>query len=375
MTLRRLSGAFRKEVTLSDQEITAAARSAAKRLAVEVATMLAVIEIESGGKVYADVGRSREPLIRFEGHYFDRRLSGAARETARRQGLAHPTAGKVKNPRSQAARWAMVNKAILINAKAALESVSWGLGQVMGAHWQWLDFESVDQLVNTARGGAAGQVHLMVRYIEKAGLTGALQRRDWAAFARGYNGPAYAKHGYHTKLAAAYRRFSAGHEPAAPSAAGMLRLGSRGARVRELQQLLLRAGQSLVVDGDFGPATHKAVMAVQKAARLEADGVAGPQTMRALEAYRQGAADRPGEQKVSEIEEVRDGIATSVGGGVSLEVVRRTIDDALYQVGGVPGLETISTGLAILAALLAIGGLVWAGIGWWRARRTVEAPT
>ncbi|WP_082143943.1 N-acetylmuramidase domain-containing protein [Nitratireductor soli] len=360
---------------MSDREITAAARQSAKRLGIEVATMLAVIEIESAGKVYSTVGRGHEPLIRFEGHYFDRRLSGPARERARREGLAHPSAGKVKNPTSQAARWTMLNKAILIDAKAALESTSWGLGQVMGAHWKWLGFGSVDELVNTARGGAAGQVELMVRYIEKAGLKGALQRRDWAAFARGYNGPAFAKHGYHTKLASAYRRYAAGREPAAPSAAGMLRLGSRGARVRELQQLLLRAGQSLLVDGDFGPATHKAVMAVQKGANLEVDGVAGPQTMRALEAYRHGAGDRPGEQRVTEIGDVRDGIATGVGGGVSLEVVRRTIDDALYQVGTVPGLETISTGLAILAALLAIGGLVWAGIGWWRARRTVEAPT
>jgi len=49
----------------------------------------------------------------------------------------------------------------------------------------------------------------MARYIEKAGLAAAVRRRDWEAFARGYNGPQYRRYGYHRKIAAAYHRFRA----------------------------------------------------------------------------------------------------------------------------------------------------------------------
>ena len=35
-----------------------------------------------------------------------------------------------------------------------------------------------------------------------------LKAKDWANFARGYNGPAYAKNRYDVKLAAAYAKFS-----------------------------------------------------------------------------------------------------------------------------------------------------------------------
>lgn len=357
-----------------DSETINTAGRYAKRLGVELAVMLAVIEIESAGRVSVVIGSRHEPLIRFEGHYFDQRLKGEARDRARRARLADPYAGAVKNPSSQAARWALLNRAMEIDAQAAMESVSWGLGQVMGAHWQWLGFASVTELVNLARSGVAGQIELMVRYIEKANLAGALQRRDWAAFARGYNGRNYAKHGYHTKLAAAYRRHSNGVSPKVPSAAGMLRLGSKGARVRELQQLLVRAGYPVTVDGDFGPATATAVRSFQAEADLEIDGVAGPETMRALEQFRQGAADRPGQQRPADLPEVRDGLAGGVGGGVTVEVARQQLEQASDRLSFLPGVEWLAAGLGVAAAVLVIGGLAWAGYGWWKSRRTVEAP-
>lgn len=67
-------------------------------------------------------------------------------------------------------------------------------------------------------------------------------------------------------------------------AGGMLRAGSRGPQVRELQSALNSAGASLTVDGAFGPATVKAVVAFQRAAGLGADGVVGSKTQAALAA-------------------------------------------------------------------------------------------
>ena len=80
----------------------------AQEFGIEPAALLAVAEIESGGSVFAVIDGRQEPLIRFEGHYFDRRLSGEAQARARAEGLASPNAGEVANPASQAARWRLL---------------------------------------------------------------------------------------------------------------------------------------------------------------------------------------------------------------------------------------------------------------------------
>src|SRR5438045_2392064 len=63
-----------------------------------------------------------------------------------------------------------------------------------------------------------------------------------------------------------------------------LRHGNSGAAVRELQQRLEGLGfDPGGIDGNFGPATERAVMAFQQSKGLEPDGVAGPQTLAALD--------------------------------------------------------------------------------------------
>ena len=263
----------------------------ASEFGIEPAAMLAVAELESGGAVLAAIDGRQEPLIRFEGHYFDRRLSGDGLAIARTAGLASPRAGAIVNPASQAARWRMVERAAAIDCKAAYESTSWGLGQVMGAHWAWLGFADVGALVAEAREGAAGQARLMARFIAKSGLTEAIRKRDWETFARGYNGPGFRKHAYHARLAAAYRRYAAGAtedgrydqkeaEPAATPA--LLGAGSKGEAVRDLQQNLSALGYPLAVDGVFGKDTQEAVRAFQRDHGLDVDGVAGPKMLSAI---------------------------------------------------------------------------------------------
>ena len=84
-------------------------------LGVEPAALLAIAEVESGGKAFAVIEGCSEPLIRFEGHYFDRRLSPEKRTAARVAGLASPLAGKIANPGTQQARWRLVAKAAAID--------------------------------------------------------------------------------------------------------------------------------------------------------------------------------------------------------------------------------------------------------------------
>lgn len=58
--------------------------------------------------------------------------------------------------------------------------------------------------------------------------------------------------------------------------------GSTGENVRSIQLMLNAHGDSLSVDGDFGPDTKSAVESYQSAHGLDVDGVVGPQTWPAL---------------------------------------------------------------------------------------------
>jgi len=64
----------------------------------------------------------------------------------------------------------------------------------------------------------------------------------------------------------------------------MLRKGSTGNAVREMQELLVRRGAAIDPDGDFGSRTQRAVIEFQRSKTLGADGIVGPLTWNALEA-------------------------------------------------------------------------------------------
>lgn len=341
----------------------------AMRLKIEPAVLQAVVEVESDGRAFALVKGRQEPLIRFEGHYFDQRLKEPLRALARQQGLASPVAGKVKNPKDQPGRWAMLTRAGRIDKQAALESISIGVGQVMTAHWARLGFDSVVKMIGEARSGLDGQIEIMARYIEKFGLVDELQRLDFTGFARGYNGPGFRKYGYHLKMAAAYARIS-GDGPVS-AASGMLRMGSTGAKVRELQALLVRAGHPVKVDGDFGPTTRDAVRTFQKTNKIRVDGVAGPETMRRLEALKQDPDEMPGRQGMTETPEAKEGLGGVVG-GAGVEAARQSIEQAADKTSWVPGLEWLSAILSVVAVLLVLGGVAWIAWGWWKSRQTDE---
>lgn len=69
--------------------------------------------------------------------------------------------------------------------------------------------------------------------------------------------------------------------PAAPTST--LKPGDTGAQVKLLQRALAQLGYSPgKIDGDYGAATQTAVKQLQQASKLTADGVLGPQTLRAL---------------------------------------------------------------------------------------------
>jgi len=62
----------------------------------------------------------------------------------------------------------------------------------------------------------------------------------------------------------------------------IVRRGAQSHPVRTIQQLLRSRGQTVAVDGTYGPATETAVRAFQQQKHLALDGIVGPMTWAAL---------------------------------------------------------------------------------------------
>ena len=257
-------------------ETISAIQTEATRLGLDWQVLAAVVQVESAGKAF--IG-GRCP-IRIEGHYFYRLLPEEKRQAAMQQGLADPQAGKIANPSKMQDRYAMLARMCAMDEAAALQSCSWGLGQVMGAHWQALAYESPRQLADMAQQSVGLQVNLMGRFIAHEGLVPCLKAKQWEAFAAKYNGPNYVERQYHVQLEQAYEALlQHGPQAFAAQATHILEIGDQGEEVLSLQAALAEHCLYLAkLDGLFGPLTEAAVEAFQKAQGLPADGRAGPKT-------------------------------------------------------------------------------------------------
>ena len=188
---------------LTEQQI----KDAAKNANIEYAALKAVIEVEARSSGFFSTG---EPAILFERHVFWRQL-GAIRWFAMRLKImvARP---RFCNPQSGSyglfsEQHDKLRIAASYNRDAALQSASWGIGQVMGYHWQALGYPSLQQFINDMYHSEAKQLEAMIRYIKVNNLVDELQRHDWAGFARGYNGAGYKRNNYDEKLRQAYNKY------------------------------------------------------------------------------------------------------------------------------------------------------------------------
>lgn len=141
------------------------------------------------------------PAMLFEPHIFYHQLSGDAQSRAVAAGLAYQTWGEKAYP---ADSYPVLVQAIAIDETAALKSASWGLGQVLGMNYLSAGFMTPQDMVLAFMDDEEKQLQGMVNFILTEHLNDELRSHNWAAFARAYNGPGYAKQGYDNKLAAAY---------------------------------------------------------------------------------------------------------------------------------------------------------------------------
>lgn len=181
---------------------------AAKELSVDLATIKAVIEVESAGKGFID----NKPIILFEGHVFWDRLKAYNKKPE-----------KITNHKNRdilykswtkqwyiggIGEWKRLDKARIIHEKAALESASWGLFQIMGYHWKNLDYQSIKQFVKLMGVSEYNQLDAFIRFVRHKKIVTRLKEKDWAGFAYRYNGSGYKKNDYDGKLDRAYRKYS-----------------------------------------------------------------------------------------------------------------------------------------------------------------------
>ena len=266
------------------EDVIHAIAEVAYKVDVEPAALLAVAEVESAGIAFWSVGGELVPPARPEGHYFYKFLRGDDRTRAVREGLAAAKAGVVRVPHSYVGVYGMIDRMIDIDEEAAYSSCSWGLGQVMGAHWKVLGYDSALDLAASCD-TVEGQADLMYRFIEKNHLDDELRTRKWAAFARAYNGPAYRKNRYDTKMASAYARYKKikipvsvpGDSDYGLPTPSMTKAQANLEMTKGIQLNLAKLGYSPgTADGVMGRATRTALKKFQKDYGLVPDGKWGP---------------------------------------------------------------------------------------------------
>lgn len=170
----------------------------ASELGVEANVISAVIKVESAGPGFGADGR---PLILFEPFWFSQATGG--RFDASNPNVSQPTIRRADLGGNQAARWSKLAEAYGLDAAAALGATSWGAFQIPGRYFQACGHPTVFAFVQDVSTSETRQLAAFKNYIVSQGLVDELQRRDWDAFARAYEGEAGAGQ-YSSALAAAY---------------------------------------------------------------------------------------------------------------------------------------------------------------------------
>jgi peptidoglycan hydrolase-like protein with peptidoglycan-binding domain len=120
--------------------------------------------------------------------------------------------------------------------------------------------------------------------------------------------------------------------------------GDKGAAVLALQKRLTSMGFWISgADGSYGATTEQAVMAFQKAAGLERDGVAGPQTMKAI-AQGVSVTPRSTSGHVLEIDKAKQLLLIVNNGKVADIINTSTGSNQPYTSGGVTSIATTPSG-------------------------------
>lgn len=269
---------------------------AARALGIETAVLLAFLEVEAAGRGFDNKNR---PKMLFEPHVLYRNTKVPLRDRLVSLGLAYKSWGTKPYPADSYPR---LKQAIELAKEAGWRSGSYGLPQILGENHAAAGFASAAAMFAAMKQGEREQLLAMVALLKDWGMASMLRGKDftksasWEPAARKYNGSGYAKHGYHTKLAAAYVKHARNVDAATgqplppkevvPIGAPLLVYGMKGEAIRNVQADLQALGYTFThgVDGRFGKETLANVRLFQTAAGLTVDGKVGDKTLKAIAA-------------------------------------------------------------------------------------------
>lgn len=186
-------------------------REVAEELGVEVAAIKAVVEIEAGAK-HEGFWANGKPIINFDLSMF-RKFAARNKINLSRYQRSHAVVfakpNRARYGSYQAAQQARLDAARTIDDKTAIEGTFWGMFQLGGFNWKVCGTSSPDEFVRLMSRSERDQLELFAEFIRETGMLPLLKAKNWSAFARRFNGPSYARRGYHTRLARAYAKYKA----------------------------------------------------------------------------------------------------------------------------------------------------------------------
>lgn len=178
--------------------------TAALLLGTDEASVRTVAEVEANGGGFLTTG---EPKILFERHWMYKLL--------KKKGLsikdvpvniANSKPGGYLGGFKEHGR---LQKATTYDRECALQSASWGMFQIMGFNYAACGFKSIQEFINAMYHSEGSQLLAFVNFIKNdRRMLAALKAKDWASFAKYYNGPNYAINKYDVKLANAYKKWT-----------------------------------------------------------------------------------------------------------------------------------------------------------------------
>lgn len=179
-------------------------QDAATALGCEVAAIQAVCQVEAPRGGFNPDG---SPTTLFEGHKFYKYTDG--RFAFKAPDLCFPVWTKKHYGRNWTEEQNRLSRAMALDQESAWMSASWGKFQIMGFNHHVVGFDTIGEFVTAMKKDEREHLMAFVKFVQKTGLVPSLRGKDWAGFARGYNGAGFAANAYDTKLATAYANFTA----------------------------------------------------------------------------------------------------------------------------------------------------------------------
>jgi len=175
----------------------------------DVASVLAVAEVESGGR--SGFQKTGLLTVLFEAHWFYKFL---------KQVGFNPEALMVQYPSLISPTWnknlykggdyenTRLAEALKIH-ECAWNCASYGMFQIMGFNYKICGFNTPQEFITYLKTGQEAHVDTFLKFISAdSRKINALKNKDWAKFAYLYNGSAYAQNKYDIKLAKAYDKYN-----------------------------------------------------------------------------------------------------------------------------------------------------------------------